>query len=148
MKSLGMSPKKVLQMILSLLNIILETDRIPEQWCKGLITPIYKKGDKLTPDNYRGICVANALLKILCLILNKWLQDHINEKQLINKGQLGFVPKCKTTDHLFTLKTRINKHVHDTNGKQVYACFIDFKKAYDSIWHNGLFYKLNNMEIN
>ena len=87
-------------------------------------------------------------LKILCLILNKRLQDHINEKQLINKGQIGFVPKCRTTDHLLTLKTLINKHVRDTNGKQVFACFIDFKKAYDSIWHNGLFYKLNNMEIN
>ena len=98
------APKIVLQMILLLLIIILEKGRIPEQWCKGLITPIYKKGDKLNPDNHRGRCVANALLKILCLILNKRLQDHINEKRLINKGQIGFVPKCRTTDHLFTLK--------------------------------------------
>ena len=28
------------------------------------------------------------------------------------------------------------------NDKKVYACFDDFQKAYDTIWRNGLFYKL------
>ena len=67
---------------------------------------------------------------------------------MINKGQIGFVPKCRTTDHLFTLKTLIKKHVRDMKGKQPYVCFVDFKKAYDSIGHDKLFFKLENMQIN
>ncbi len=35
----------------------------------------------------------------------------------------------------------LKKHVHQDKGK-IYACFIDFKKAFDSIWHQGLFYEL------
>ena len=98
-------------MLLILFNVILKTGQLPEHWCKGLITPMCKKGDKLNSDNYRGICVANALLRILCLIMKKRLQDYITEEKMINKGQAGFVPKCRTTYHLFTLKTLINKHV-------------------------------------
>ena len=67
---------------------------------------------------------------------------------MINKGQIGFSSKCRTTDHLFTLQMLINKHVRDMKGKQVYACFVDFKKGYDSIWNDGLFFKLENMQIN
>ncbi len=41
----------------------------------------------------------------------------------------------------FTLQTLIDKYVHQNKGK-IFACFIDFKKAFDSIWHEGLYLKL------
>ena len=73
------APDDFLKMLFISFNVILKTRQLPEHWCKGLITPVYKKGDKLNPDNYRGSykCVANALLKILCLIMKKRLQDYI-----------------------------------------------------------------------
>ena len=41
----------------------------------------------------------------------------------------------------------VDKYVsHGTNGK-LYTCFIDFKKAFDSVWHDGLFYKLLHYKI-
>ena len=66
----------------------------------------------------------------------------------INKAQIGFKAKGRTSDHILTLKTLINKHVKDKNKKKVFACFVDFRKAYDSIWQKGLFHKLNNNSIN
>ena len=66
----------------------------------------------------------------------------------INKAQTGFKAKCRTSDHIVTLKTLINKHVKDKNKKKVFACFVDFRKAYDFIWQKGLFHKLNNNGIN
>ena len=50
--------------------------------------------------------------------------------------------------HILTLKTPINKHVKGKNKKKVFVCFVDFRKAYDSIWQEGLFHKLNNNGIN
>ena len=47
----------------------------------------------------------------------------------------------RTSDHIFTLRTLIDKYVHKHNSK-LYTCFIDFRKAYDSIWHEGLLYRL------
>ena len=45
------------------------------------------------------------------------------------------------SDHLLTLQTLIDKYVH-CHGKKVYACFVDLRKAFDSVWHDGLLFKL------
>ena len=66
---------------------------------------------------------------------------------IINKAQIGFKAKCRISDNNLTLKTLINKHVKDKN-KKVFACFVDFRKAYDSVWQKGLFPRLNNNGIN
>ena len=51
---------------IKMFNKILILGHVPKEWCCGLITPIYKKGSKLDPDNYKGICVMNALLCYEC----------------------------------------------------------------------------------
>ena len=58
------------------------------------------------------------------------------------------MPKSRTTDYIFTLKTLCNKYVKDKTGSKLFACFVDFKKAYDSIWHDGLFHKLITNQVN
>ena len=60
---------------------------------------------------------------------------------IMSKSQIGFIPKHHTADHIYSLHTLIDKHVHQNNNK-MYACFIDFQKTFDSIWHAGLFYKV------
>ena len=65
----------------------------------------------------------------------------------INKTQKGFKATCRTSDHILTLKALIKKLL-DINKNKVFACSVDFRKAYDSIWENGLFHKLNNNGIN
>ena len=84
----------------------------------------------------------NSLLKILCIIMNNRLNSYCETKNLINKGQIGFRSKHRPTDHILTLRSVINKY-----DKKIYTCFIDFKKAFDSIWHKGLFYKLKDNNI-
>ncbi len=56
------------------------------------------------------------------------------------KVKLDICPN-RTSDHIYTLHTIIDKHVHQ-NKTKIFACFIDFEKAFDSIWHEGLFLKL------
>ena len=90
--------------------------------------------------------MSSPLLKILCSLLNGRVQTHCSENGLINKNQIGFQKDCRTSDHILTLKTLVKKYV--TNGKEkLYVCFIDFKKAFDSVWHKGLFYKLHKVGI-
>ena len=68
-------PDIILNVILRLFNTFLEAGKIPAEWCEGLIVPLYKENEKINPDNYRGICISNALLKCLCLILNNRLKN-------------------------------------------------------------------------
>ena len=53
----------------------------------------------------------------------------------------------RTSDHIFTWKTLINRYVHKEPRGKIYACFVDFRKAFDSVWHNGLFHKLEKLNI-
>ncbi len=116
--------------MLKLFNDVLCVGFFPEIWNKGLISPIHKNGDKLDPNNYRGICVNSNLGKVLCSILNTRLLHFLMKHNALSKCQIGFLPKCRTSDHIFTLQTLIEKYVHQNKGK-CFACFIDFKKAFD-----------------
>ena len=128
-------------------NTILSSGKLPKTWCEGLITPIFKSGDRLDPNNYRGICVTSCLGKLLNLILNERLMCFIKDKNLIHPSQIGFMPGCRTADHIFTLKTLHDKYVNDQNNGKIYACFVDFKKAFDSVWHDSLLLKLLQNKI-
>ena len=80
-------------------------------------------------------------------MLNCRLNDFSENNNVINRGQLGFRKNNRTIDQVTTLKNIINKYVYD-NKKKLYTCFVDFKKAFDSIWHEGLFYKRSKNKIN
>ncbi len=128
--------------LLKLFNLTLSSGVFPEVWNTGLISPIFKSGDKTDPNNYRGICVTSNLAKVFCSIINSRISSFLEQHNVISKSQIGFLPKHRTTDHIHTLHTLINEHVHLKKEGKIFACFIDFKKAFDSIWHNGLFYKI------
>ena len=61
---------------------------ITSNWCSDISTPIHKGGIKSNPDNYRGICVMNSLLKVLCTIMNNRLVEYTELSNLINQGQI------------------------------------------------------------
>ena len=54
---------------LKLFNAVLSSGTMPQTWCGGLITPIFKSGTKNDPLNYRGICISSCLGKLYCSIL-------------------------------------------------------------------------------
>ena len=71
-----------------------------------------------------------------------------NSLNILHKSQIGFLPNNRTADHVLTLRTLIDKYVN-CHHEKVYACFVDFRKAFDSVWHDGLLYKLlqNNVIV-
>ena len=65
---------------------------------------------------------------------------------ILRKSQIDFLPNNLTADHVLTLRTLIDKYVHNHNEK-IYACFVDFKKAFESVWHDGLLNKLLQIDV-
>ena len=135
------------QIYLKLFNLIMNSSYFPSTWCFGLITPIYKSGGKTDPGNYRGICVSSCLGKLFCSILNSRLLEFCKSNNILHPSQIGFQPGFRTSDHIFSLKTLIENNVQNTKSGKLYACFVDFKKAFDSIWHKGLLYRLLKYNI-
>ncbi len=78
-------------------------------------------------------------------IINDRLVQFIQEHKLLDNCQIGFMPKQRTSDHIYTLHTLIQKHVQQKKQGKIFGCFIDFQKAFDSVWHNGLFHCMDQM---
>ena len=91
--------------------------------------------------------INSCLGKLLTSILNHRLKTFVIEQDILHEAQIVFLPGHHTSDHIFTLRTLIDKYVKQVSRGKLYTCFIDFRKAFDSIWHDGLLYKLLTYNI-
>ena len=130
-------------------NLIFVSGFFPSLWKISLLTLIHKGGSVLDPNKYRGISLSSCISKLFCTVLKKRIRKHMKQHEYDNKYQIGFMENSRTSDHLLILRTLIDKYVKIA-GKQkfLYVCFIDFQKAFDLVWHDGLFYKCLNYDIN
>ena len=81
-----------------------------------------------------------ALVNYSLSLLNERLVEFLDFRNTLSYFQIGFRMRYRTSEHVFILNTILNSYFH--KGKRVYACFVDFSKAYDSVWKDGLLYKL------
>ena len=129
-----------------LFNKILLSGIYPKNWANGYISPIFKTGCKEDPNNYRGITVTGCLGKLFNTILNARLDKYLSENNLINNCQIGFSKASRTSDHMFVVKCIIDHYF--AKGSKIYSCFVDFKKAFDSVLQTAILIKLVRMDIN
>ena len=113
---------------------------------QGYITSIHKKGSICEPCNFRGITINNIVGKIFGTIMNSRLKEFVEKHKLMSKSQISTSEGARTTDHIFVLRILFEKYVKKEKGK-LYACFIDFQKAYDRVWRVGMLYKLQLLGI-
>ena len=98
----------------------------------GNIIPIYKnKGSTLEPKNYRPITLLSCLGKIFTSILNQRLTDFIEDLNILNENQAGFIKDYSTLDHIFSLYTLF--HLLSIKKKKLYCIYIDFEKEFDFV---------------
>lgn len=123
-----------------LFNFILNSGTFRQSWNESYLVLLYKSGNRLDPSNYRGISITSNLGKLFNRIIHTRLLEFVKSMSLISENQIGFKENCRTSDHLFSIKTIIDHY----KSKKVYAAFIDLRKAFDTVWREGLFYKLLN----
>ena len=127
--------------ILKLFNTVLIAGIYPNKWAESYITPIFKSDNPNNPENYRGIAINNSIGKLFNIILHNRLDKFLTDNDIINKTQIGFCKKARTSDHIFVLNSLIEKYVK-TGKDKLYICFVDFRKAFDKVIHTGILYKL------
>ena len=117
--------------------------KVPKIWKQANITPIYKKGDRSDPNNYRPISLLNTS-KLLEKIVFKHIFNHLRDNHIISQWQSGFMPGCSTITQLLEIYHQFCEAVD--NGKEV-SHFLDISRAFDRVWHAGLLYKLRKYGI-
>ena len=132
--------------VTDLFNAIFSSGFFPDQWTEGIVIPLHKKNDPCNVNNYRGITLGSCFSKIFTSILNRRLSLFVESNDILSDAQFGFRPGRSTIDASFILYSIIQK-LHFEN-KRLYAAFIDLKKAFDSVYRNGLWYKLFHLGVN
>ena len=123
-----------------LFNKVLSTGIYPKTWSVGNIKPIHKKGDKTNPNNYRGITLLDVMGALFTSVLCERISTWAEEEGRVSEAQFGFRKNRRTTDAIFILNTAIQSR--KKRGKQLYTCFVDFSKAFDTVDHRLLWSKL------
>ena len=112
----------------------------------SIITPVPKPNtDPLTPLSYRPISLISIPCKIYADILNKRLTNWLETNDLLAEEQNGFRKERSCIDHLYTLTSLIRNR--KIRKKQTFVCFIDAKKAFDSVNRDMLWYKLMKIGV-
>ena len=105
------------------------------------MSPLHKSGEKSEPNNFRGISVSSCFGKLFNKILQKRLEKYRNNDKLISEVQGSGKKGSRTADHLLIVRFLIDKYVK-IQGKKLFACFVDLKKAYDMVPRSKLFHTL------
>lgn len=127
-------------------NKSINKGEIPKSLKIAEIRPIYKgKGTKLECQNYRPISLLPSISKILEKIIYNRLLEYLETNNIIDENQYGFRKKRSTVDAITNLIGHITSN-HE-NKKISLGLFIDMSKAFDTIDHNILLFKLDNYGI-
>ena len=120
-------------------NRAISTGIFPDRLKYSIIKPMYKKGDKTDPSNYRPISMLTSFSKVLEKALYKRLMQHIDNNNILNEQQFGFRKRLSTEDAIFKLTHEVLNALN--NKTMVGSIFYDLEKAFDSVNHSLLIKK-------
>ncbi len=144
----GLSPKVLKELaeplsipLTKLFQKSIDTGTVPDQWKKAIVSPIFKKGDKHCPANYRPVSLTSVCCKLCEHIIAKAIMEHLEGNNLLCDNQHGFRKKRSCESQLILFVDELAQSMCD--GKQVDVAVMDFSKAFDVVPHKRLLNKLH-----
>lgn len=120
-------------------------NRLVKSWKHANVTPIFKKGNKKDPGNYRPISITSLVGKLLQRIIRDVIVDHLDTNNLVSTEQHGFRSGKSCTTQLLEAIDDWTEAI-DQN-KQVDVIYLDYKKAFDKVPHKRLLHKIKGYGI-
>ena len=119
----------------------LDTGVVPSDWKTANVVPIFKKGDRSKPANYRPVSLTSVVSKMLEHIVVSNVMKHLDSNNILNENQHGFRQKRSCESQLLLTTDDIAKHLD--GSEQVDMAILDFSKAFDKVSHQRLSSKLD-----
>lgn len=139
-------PKRCQLVLLRLYNKIWSSGSVPADFKHSIILPLPKPNKNThDPSSYRPISLNSTVEKIMERLVADRLTYYLEKNSLLNNVQTGFRKGRSTIDQIIRLQDEINRSIN--NGRATLAIFIDFERAFDMLWKDGLLIKLRRMGI-
>lgn len=117
-----------------------ELDKVPQFYKDSNVNPLFKKGSKALPENYRPVSLTSHIVKIYERILRKKMVSHMEKNDLFCKSQHGFRSgRSCLTQLLHHFDDIIDSLV---SGADVDTIYLDYAKAFDKVDHKLLLAKV------
>ncbi|CAM5105037.1 unnamed protein product [Natator depressus] len=126
-------------------NLSFKSASVPNDWKIANVSPIFKKGSRGDPGNYRPVSLTSVLGKLVETIVKNKIVRHIDECKLLRKSQHGFCKGRSCLTDLLEFFEGVNKHVD--KGDPVDIVCLDFQKAFDKVPHQKVLRKLSSHGI-
>ena len=123
----------------------LNTGTVPQDWRHAVVTPIFKKGTKGDPANYRPVSLTSIPCKIFESIIKDCIMKHLLENNLIKESQHGFMPGRSCATNLIIFMDKLTEIVD--RGKPADIFYLDFAKAFDKVPRARLLQKMERKGI-
>ena len=104
------------------------TGEVPEDWRLANVMPIYKKGQREDPGNYRPVSLTSVPGKIMERFVLRALAWQVQDKQGIRPSQHGFMKGRSCLTNLISFYDQVTRLVDE--GKAVDVIYLDFSKAF------------------
>ena len=121
-------------------NASFKSETVPSAWLRANVTAIFKKGSSADRNNYRPISLTSIISKVMERLIHRPLLDFLRTYGAISKHQHGFLSKKSTLTQLLECTNDWSVAVAD--GNCVDVAYLDLAKAFDSVSHPKLLYKL------
>ena len=120
----------------------LNQGRVPADWKHAWVIPVFKKGARNSPSNYRPISITSIACKTLEHIIHSNLMNHLECHNILSDHQHGFRKRRSFETQLIQAVDDLAKCLND--GGQIDAVLLDFSKAFDKVSHHHLATKLHH----
>ena len=127
-----------------LFQATIDHGRVPSQWKKAQIVPIFKKGSRSSPANYCPISLTSVLCKLCEHILHCENIHHLFNNEILTDAQHGFRKRRSFDTQLIVTPQDLAKGLD--NKTQTDVILLDYEKAFDKVSHPHPKYKLANCE--
>jgi len=116
------------------------TAEVPKDRRRANVTPIFKKGKKEDPENYRTVSLTSIPGKVMEKFILDVISKQVEEKQVIRTSQHGFTKGKSCLTNLIAVYNGMTGWVDE--GRAVDVVYLDFSSAFDAVSHNILTGKL------
>jgi hypothetical protein len=118
----------------------LQEGSVPVDWRAANVTPIFKKGRKSEPENYRPVSLTSVSCRLMEGIVKDQIVTHLERNNLIKSSQHGFMKGRSCTSNLLAFLEEVTAEID--KGEAMDVIYLDFAKAFDTVPHERLKKKL------